>query len=154
MKFFQANPRRARLSSLLVLGLLSVDLVNGQCQPSTWVLRKRDGDPTGAMPLVRRDVDPPLGVGYDPQPGEINCRARGDTYEDVNYYTCTDLADTFGIHLEFFFFLNPTLLPDCSNIQPNSKYCVAGCKCQESEPKPTAGRVLLPRSLELCRKRF
>ncbi len=63
------------------------------------------------------------------QPGEINCRLSYGTWDDVNYYTCTELAEQFGIGLDLFFVLNPGLAPDCGNIQPNTKYCVKGCKC-------------------------
>ena len=51
-----------------------------------------------------------------PQPGEINYRYMGDTYEDANYYTCTELSEFHGVELEKLFTLNPTLLPDYSNI--------------------------------------
>lgn len=62
-------------------------------------------------------------------PGEINCRYTADTYTDVNYYTCMDLANTYGITIDKFFVLNPQVTPDCGNIQPDSVYCVDGCEC-------------------------
>jgi hypothetical protein len=48
---------------------------------------------------------------------------------DINYYTCTELAQDYGISVAKFFKLNPKVLPDCSNIQANTDYCVAGCEC-------------------------
>lgn len=50
------------------------------------------------------------------QPGEINCRFWFDTFGDVNYYTCTEIAEQFGTDLDLFFSLNLTLKWDCSNI--------------------------------------
>lgn len=66
------------------------------------------------------------------QPGEINCRFWHNTYEDPTYYTCTEMANLYGIALKDFFFLNPTVPPDCSNLKPNTKYCVIGCECRTS----------------------
>ncbi|KAH8698048.1 hypothetical protein GQ44DRAFT_744344 [Phaeosphaeriaceae sp. PMI808] len=62
----------------------------------------------------------------DTAPGEINCRSWVDTDEDVNYYTCTAIADRFQITNEKFFMLNPEIKADCSNIVPLTTYCVAG----------------------------
>ncbi|KAG4444402.1 hypothetical protein IFR05_000167 [Cadophora sp. M221] len=58
--------------------------------------------------------------------GTVNCRSSAPTTDQVNYYTCSLLAITYGITVEKFFILNPTILPDCSNIKPNSLYCTAG----------------------------
>lgn len=61
--------------------------------------------------------------------GQVNCRYTANTAGmDINYYTCIQLADTYGISVEKFFMLNPSVLPDCSNIQANTDYCVARCK--------------------------
>ncbi|KAB5517286.1 hypothetical protein GE09DRAFT_1262512 [Coniochaeta sp. 2T2.1] len=59
-------------------------------------------------------------------PGDLVCRFWYPTYSDVNYYTCTELSKKFSLDLDFFFTLNPTVLRDCSNIQPVTEYCVAG----------------------------
>jgi hypothetical protein len=59
--------------------------------------------------------------------GEINCRMTDYTDADVNYYTCTELAQRNNIDVEKFFLLNPEIRPDCGNIKPNSVYCVRGC---------------------------
>ncbi|ORY10358.1 hypothetical protein BCR34DRAFT_539710, partial [Clohesyomyces aquaticus] len=58
--------------------------------------------------------------------GDINCRYWGKTYDNVNYYTCTEICDKYDITTELFFKLNPTLKLDCSKIQPKWRYCVAG----------------------------
>lgn len=60
--------------------------------------------------------------------GDLVCRNTGSTYADVNYYTCTQLANKYEITIEKFFMLNPGLDPGCGNIKPYTKYCVAGCK--------------------------
>jgi hypothetical protein len=61
--------------------------------------------------------------------GQVNCRYTANTEGmDINYYTCTQLANENWITVQKFFILNPTVKPDCSNIQANTDYCVAGCK--------------------------
>lgn len=75
------------------------------------------------MPIVARNMSAI-------QPGELNCRFWDETYDDPNNYTCTRMAEVFGISVEDFFSMNPTLLPDCSNIEPNTEYCVIGCEYQ------------------------
>lgn len=52
------------------------------------------------------------------EPGDINCRGWAGTYEEVNYYSCEELADLFDNTVEFFFTLNPQLAPDCEGIAP------------------------------------
>ncbi|KAK0110010.1 hypothetical protein ONS95_002672 [Cadophora gregata] len=56
----------------------------------------------------------------------IDCRYKADTRDNVNYYTCTELALRYQISTEQLFLFNPDLKTDCSNIKPNTKYCVAG----------------------------
>jgi hypothetical protein len=68
-------------------------------------------------------------VHAEPAPGDIVCRLNGTTSANVNYYTCTELANRFGITIETFFILNPSVDKDCETIKPKTKYCVAGCKC-------------------------
>lgn len=60
--------------------------------------------------------------------GEVNCRYSGTTDSTVNYYTCSLLSMFYGITNQVFFTLNPELALDCSNIMPNTPYCVSGCK--------------------------
>ncbi|GKT51192.1 uncharacterized protein ColSpa_11373 [Colletotrichum spaethianum] len=55
-----------------------------------------------------------------------SCRAWGETDEEVNYYTCMDLADFYWMDIETFFKLNPILKSDCSSIQPKTEYCPDG----------------------------
>jgi hypothetical protein len=64
------------------------------------------------------------------QPGEIVCFMTSQSPALVNYYTCTEMADTFEFPLELFFLTNPSLKRDCSNIQPLTEYCITGCKLQ------------------------
>ncbi|KAL7624110.1 hypothetical protein AAE478_005667 [Parahypoxylon ruwenzoriense] len=76
------------------------DVVADDCQPWTWN-RKRDV-------------------------GEIVCRYHGKTGATVNYYSCMELADRYDTLLDDFFMLNPEIDEDCTNIQPNTEYCVKG----------------------------
>jgi hypothetical protein len=71
----------------------------------------------------------PLVTSGDIGVGQVNCRYAANTEGmSINYYTCTELAQGYGIEVATFFKLNPTVLPDCSNIKANTDYCVAGCK--------------------------
>ncbi|PVH95053.1 carbohydrate-binding module family 18 protein, partial [Periconia macrospinosa] len=58
--------------------------------------------------------------------GDIVCRYTSSTSANVNYYTCTELANFYDITVQEFFQLNPLVNPDCSNIKPSTEYCVAG----------------------------
>ncbi|KAF2429133.1 hypothetical protein EJ08DRAFT_650705 [Tothia fuscella] len=58
--------------------------------------------------------------------GAVVCRYTGQTSGDVNYYTCTELANRYGIPVELFFTLNPNVDRDCRTIKPNTSYCVKG----------------------------
>ncbi|KAK0103225.1 hypothetical protein ONS95_005258 [Cadophora gregata] len=60
------------------------------------------------------------------EPGDVNCRSWTQTYDNVGYWTCSQLADDHGITLEKFWMMNPTLAPDCKAIKPNTEYCVDG----------------------------
>jgi hypothetical protein len=60
--------------------------------------------------------------------GEINCRYWSTTPAEVNYYTCSQLAQRYSISNDLFFRLNPSLASDCSDVQPETEYCVRGCK--------------------------
>lgn len=86
-----------------------------------------DATPT-ANATVPVDISPLITTG-NITAGQVNCRYAGSTEDmDINYYTCTALAIQYGISVENFFLLNPELQPDCGNIQPNTDYCVQGCK--------------------------
>jgi len=74
------------------------------CQPWTW--------------SAKRDV----------VPGKVVCRYTLNSGKEVNYYTCTELANKYDISIELFFTLNPEVDQDCKTIKPNTEYCVAGCK--------------------------
>lgn len=112
----------------LVLAVSSPVVRADECQPVTWASGTYDkrAAPTGAMRIIQARDGPAIG-GANLSPGDINCRFPGRTYE-VNYYTCIELSALYEITLEHFFTLNPGLATDCSNIQPDTEYCVAGCK--------------------------
>ena len=61
-------------------------------------------------------------------PGDVVCRYETTTLQEVNYYTCTELARKYSITVEKFLTLNPSVNQNCDTIKPNTKYCVAGCK--------------------------
>lgn len=81
--------------------LLSLARSADECQPHQW----------------KRDV------------GDIMCRYHASSGDDVNYYTCMDLATTYDISIDKFFELNPSVNANCDNIQASTQYCVKGCKC-------------------------
>jgi hypothetical protein len=116
----------------LVLSLLSVQrlgVLADDCPPITW---RKDRFPAGATGVVAAPAAAPTPIVARNmpavQPGELNCRFWAKTYDDPNYYTCTKMAKVYGITVGKFFSMYPTLLPDCSNIEPNTEYCVAGCE--------------------------
>lgn len=51
------------------------------------------------------------------------------------------MATKYGITVDFFFTLNPTLELDCSNIQPKTEYCVDGCKLPLSQDVVASARL-------------
>jgi hypothetical protein len=61
--------------------------------------------------------------------GEINCRYWTTTPAEVNHYTCLKISQRYSIFKDKLLKLNPNLAHDCSNVQPNTDYCVRGCKC-------------------------
>lgn len=134
----------ASLSLLLPLFLpfLPVAEADG-CQAATWskVRNKARDVATGAaslsptatdlaaaadfqVPVPARD---PFVVRRDPltiHPGDFICRLWIETGEDVNYWTCSDMAARFQLTKAEFFDMNPNLLPDCSNIEPRVTRCI------------------------------
>ncbi|CAI0649857.1 unnamed protein product [Colletotrichum noveboracense] len=99
----------------------------GTCKPHTWANPTTPGQPavTVSRPCPTHTTIHDI-RGGDTQPGEINCRSLGDSYENVGPETCQELADDFGISLEKFLFLNPSLDRDCKHILPCATYCTAG----------------------------
>lgn len=101
-------------------------------QPYTWAapLKARDAHPTATIlvPIATIALEARQNGSTPIQPGQINCRFRRRTYDVVNYYTCTELATTYSMTVEEFFLLNPSLTRDCSNVAPNTEYCIRGCK--------------------------
>ncbi|KAH7027556.1 uncharacterized protein B0I36DRAFT_375369 [Microdochium trichocladiopsis] len=69
----------------------------------------------------------PLINGESANQGQVVCRYTTNTADKVlNYYTCTALADRYGISVDVFFQLNPIVKTDCSNLRRNTDYCVRG----------------------------
>lgn len=111
--------------------LLSVPGIAAQesCAPVTWL-----AEGTHSSPSVTSDHSS-SSVYYlrlistgDIQPGDINCRYSAITESSVTGITCAELAKEYGISTKTFFVLNPEIALDCANIQPETEYCVAGCK--------------------------
>ena len=100
-----------------------------ECQPVTWANANARGQ-AATMPMATMAAT----ANDTIQPGDINCRNWDRTFDSVNYYTCTKMADKWLISVDFFFVLNPMLLRDCSNIQTRTLYCVTGCEfCYPAE---------------------
>lgn len=138
---------------LLLSSLTSIAVASDDCAPSTWQpgQLKRDVTSTSSRltlsigtstvlsssaistsnhpPAATTVTISPLVTSGDIGVGQVNCRYAANTEGmSINYYTCTELAQGYGIEVATFFKLNPTVLPDCSNIKANTDYCVAGCK--------------------------
>lgn len=145
MKFLRGETRPPSFAFgvlLLLIAFTARATAADACAASTWdgPILRRQATPTassddsisapsslGARSAFDNTISSIITFG-DIEPGEINCRYADTTSGDVNYYTCTQLATRYGISIETFFVLNPALDLDCSNIQPNSDYCVSGCK--------------------------
>jgi hypothetical protein len=145
MSLWHQNQLTRLLSITVFFSFAAIINASNTCQPVTWAdnLARRDtitsivGNSTAAPTSTTSSVitTPTLDIlgsisTGDVQPGAINCRYAANTYDDANYYTCTSMADKYEISLDTFFALNPTLNPDCGNIQKNTIYCVSGCECQ------------------------
>ncbi|KAH7123362.1 hypothetical protein B0J13DRAFT_455887 [Dactylonectria estremocensis] len=91
---------RLALATLLVINsAVSAD----ECQPETWRLRAL-------------------------RPGDINCRLSTVTEPKVDSKTCAFLANKYHTTVDTFLDLNPGLDRDCDSIEPDTRYCVEGCK--------------------------
>lgn len=64
-----------------------------------------------------------LAVGVS---AKVTCRYNATAPSTVSYYTCTEIAANYGISLEKFMLLNPLMDPDCTSIEADQQYCVAG----------------------------
>jgi hypothetical protein len=115
--------------ALLLFSPLSVALED-DCPPATWT-QEGLAQPAEATPTIQYKLSASVAKIGNVSTGEVNCRYWGTTYEDVNCHTCCKLASFYGITVDKFFILNPDVDPDCGNIQQYTKYCVAGCRCNE-----------------------
>lgn len=142
---------------VLFSSLASITVASNDCAASTWqpgqfkrdvtstslrltsstgtstVLSSSTVSTSTPPPAVTTVIISPLVTSGNPGVGQVNCRYAANTEGmSINYYTCTELAQDYGIDVAKFFKLNPTVLPDCSNIKANTDYCVAGCKSRTS----------------------
>jgi hypothetical protein len=60
--------------------------------------------------------------------GQTNCRYSAKTGKDVNYFTCTEIAQKYHLTMAELLDLNPELDEKCQGIKPDTDYCVVGCK--------------------------
>lgn len=106
----------------------------GGCKPYRW---DEDGNwlygPASENPEPSITLSVPRKRGKDIKPGDVNCRWEGTIYDDITPESCQQLADDYQITLEKFFWLNPELDGQCSNIRPNTIYCTDGCECVPCE---------------------
>ncbi|EFQ27420.1 hypothetical protein CGRA01v4_04505 [Colletotrichum graminicola] len=117
---------RASLWLAVVSSLFLPRISANSCQPYIW-------DSLSSMRIA--SVDDPVDISPtegEPlpvvNPGEINCRFWTNTPEEVDYYTCSRLARRYLMPVDQVFFLKPELDKDCSNIQPQTEYCVEGLR--------------------------
>ncbi|RKU43728.1 hypothetical protein DL546_004952 [Coniochaeta pulveracea] len=147
MKLFEMRIPALFAATAWLLAVFPAVLAD-DCAPVTWAARKvKRATTTGvstSSSVTAKPFSSTSGLaspsGTPLQPGQINCRAYGRTGKDVNYYTCTELADRYEITVDFLFKLNPDLKLDCSNIQPKTEYCVDGSPIV---PRGLASRVLV-----------
>ncbi|KAF8847604.1 hypothetical protein BDZ45DRAFT_607227 [Acephala macrosclerotiorum] len=127
------TPSLKLLSLAILLAPISSVLASNDCAASTWSkaglkIRQASTSTTStssASAATSSTATDIISVG-NVTAGQVNCRYSGTTDSDVNYYTCTLLSQFYGISNQVFFTLNPGLALDCSNIQPNTPYCVSG----------------------------
>lgn len=158
MKSSQTTSRSRRL----VFGVIAVCLTipvqaADQCAPATWLpgqfekralssvtssaLSSASSVSSSAAATSTANATVPVTISPvitdgDIAAGQVNCRYTDSTEDmDINYYTCTALATKYGISVETFFLLNPDLKTDCSNIQPDTDYCVQGCKIPSDDKR-------------------
>jgi hypothetical protein len=119
--------RRAVLFLTLVPSLGSAqdqaDRQPYQCKPYRWGAPEDPANPR-----------PTKGIPTVVTVGEINCRYWTTTPAEVNHYTCLKISQRYSIFKNKLLKLNPNLAHDCSNVQPNTDYCVRGCKCLSFRP--------------------
>ncbi|KAF6817712.1 hypothetical protein CMUS01_12043 [Colletotrichum musicola] len=104
------------------LMLLPLGRAADECQPYT----RGDKPDLGSMPSPRPEITRSVQERDEILPGDVVCRAWGETDEEVNHHTCTDLAEFYWMDVAKLFKLNPILKTDCSSIQPNTEYCTDG----------------------------
>ncbi|KAI8952346.1 hypothetical protein F4801DRAFT_577509 [Xylaria longipes] len=132
MKLFPAQSQQPRdaFSFLFHLTYVSLATAADTCSPWTWAnnVARTAAPAATAEPTVTfvPSGDHVANIKRATVMGDIVCRFPGRTYADVNYYTCTELANKYEISLKEFFMLNPGLDPDCGNIKPYTVYCVDG----------------------------
>ncbi|KAH6692750.1 hypothetical protein BKA61DRAFT_499618, partial [Leptodontidium sp. MPI-SDFR-AT-0119] len=134
----------------ILICLIVTTQASNECAPSQWPVgdyQRRDLTSSGSTPTASSSTNPsssgsssaahPTGTGSnvisplittgDITAGEVNCRYTGSTAKlSINYYTCTLLANKYGITVEKNFTLNPSLHLDCGNIKADTEYCVSG----------------------------
>lgn len=118
---------------LQVLLFSSLSSATGSCQPHTWTktgLSSADAhvatvtpEPAAFATVVSKfDNTNPRRFAA----GDLHCREWSWPQKEVNYRTCAEIADYYDITIEDFFFLNPELKSDCSDIRTGYEYCVRG----------------------------
>lgn len=142
----KSSLRQQTLSlAVLYFSRIPIAAAADECQPWTWTWDLPRAALAAATPapdarvnvLVRPTVKTNPRKDIVPQPGDINCRSWGQTYDDVGYWSCNQLAQEFAITIDRFWELNPQLAPDCDGIAPNTEYCVSGCKSRSLDSNTT-----------------
>ncbi|KAF1822571.1 carbohydrate-binding module family 18 protein [Dissoconium aciculare CBS 342.82] len=58
--------------------------------------------------------------------GQTNCRYHAKTGKNVNYFTCTEIAQKYKLTIAELLDLNPELDENCQRIKAETDYCVVG----------------------------
>lgn len=120
---------RFHCQHLVLLSLGTLSFAKNECRPYKW--NKDTGEPisTFSSPENNKASDDYDGDDDEhPKPGDVMCIKEVGAGKDVNYYTCTAMANEYSITVEEFFALNPSVKKDCSNMEPMGWYCIEGCK--------------------------
>ncbi|KAK7926866.1 hypothetical protein PG985_003864 [Apiospora marii] len=105
---------------LLLASLAPADALKNR-KPYNW-------DDVNGVPTTpaKRQTSANAGESDHAEPGVVNCRSWARTTKKADDGSCAEASERYQITLDLFFLLNPGVSLDCSNIQPQTDYCIDG----------------------------